>query len=94
MGIFLQVVIPQEEVKAMFADCYIKNYLSVLDQYIDNTSKEHCSLHFLSVQLFTSPSLALNLIQNSQALIVITRLLENTVSNKGMKNMRLYFPVC
>ena len=84
MSLFLQIIIPQEDMKKILADIFLKNYEEVLRQHIENDNKHHCSLHFLSVQLFTSPSLSLFLIESSNALLGIINILENSISDKGL----------
>ena len=86
MTVFLQAVIPQEDMKKIFADIFLKNYQEVLNQQIENDNKEQCSLHFLSVQLFTSPSLSMFLIQSSNALVELISILENSISDGGLFN--------
>ena len=84
MSVFLQAIIPQEDMKKIFADIFLKNYEEVVRQHIENDNKDHCSLNFLSVQLFTSPSLSMFLIESSSALLEVISILESALLDKGL----------
>ena len=73
---------PSDDTKILFAETFVKKYREILHQ-VGDEFKEQNTLHFMSVQLFTSPSLSVFLIEKSQALVHILNALESTLSDEG-----------
>ena len=67
----------------LFAETFIKKYSEILHHPVEYEYKDQHTLHFMSVQLFTSPSIALFLIEKSQALVHILDCLETTLCDEG-----------
>ena len=67
----------------LFAETFIKKYHEILHHQAEDEFKDQHTLYFMSVQLFTSPSLSLFLIEKSNALGRVLNALESALSDEG-----------
>ncbi|XP_044749932.1 E3 ubiquitin-protein ligase UBR2 [Coccinella septempunctata] len=89
--LFISGMLPEYENKKALAKIFTKNYGHVLKDFIRDDHDHSYSIASLSVQLFTTPSIALNLIEEEDIFFMLLNTFVSECVPKCNKNGKLEF---